>query len=260
MRATREVGAETRELHRCPPRRMAMAYADCVGGKPTGRWMKDGTGGSVSWPRTSGGDDCGSRLHQLHAFLAEQRIQVAHHTLSLCEAAHNALLYIWARLASEALCGRVVTTLTWNVLQLSSPCALRFRHSQLEDGGGGALVVGVSEEALGVVIELVVLEAVQWGSKQEWGKQEWCTHMRGSGSGHGAWSMAAWGMAEHGHMPGHQGRARACQGRTTLDCRTQRGRRARGAVLAQAKNVLLHERPTYEILVSEAVTKGISGL
>ena len=29
------------------------------------------------------------------------------------------------------------------------------RQSELEDGGGGALAVGVSEEALGVVIEVV---------------------------------------------------------------------------------------------------------
>ena len=35
------------------------------------------------------------------------------------------------------------------------------RHSELEDGGCGALVIGVAEELLGVVIESIVLETVR---------------------------------------------------------------------------------------------------
>ena len=67
---------------------------------------------------------------------------------------------------------------------------MRLRHSELKDGGLGALAVGVLEEALGVVIQVVVLKAGsnRW-SKQEWGMVHTSKAAR-QWQGHG--SMTAW--------------------------------------------------------------------
>ena len=75
------------------------------------------------------------------------------------------------------------------------------RHSELEDSGRGAFAVGVSEEALGVVIELVVLEAASNGGASRSGESRNGAHTckmarqcrawsMGMEHGHGAWSMA----------------------------------------------------------------------
>ena len=60
---------------------------------------------------------------------------------------------------------------------------MRLRHSELEDGGGGALAVGILEEALGVVIQAVVLKAGSKGAASRSGG--WCTHARRRVSGRG---------------------------------------------------------------------------
>ena len=121
---------------------------------------------------------------------------------------------------------------------------MRLRHSQLEDGGGGALVVGVSEDLLGVVIERVVLEAASNGAASRSGGSRNGAHTCEAacarqcrawsmGMEHG--SMAAWGMAEHGHArtPGQS--TRMPRQDHSLDCRTQKGHtdRARGALFSR---------------------------
>ena len=160
------------------------------------------------------------------------------------------------------------TTLTWNVLQLSSPCALRLRHSQLEDGGGGALVVGVSEEALGAVIELVVLEAASNNGASRSGESRngahACEAARHCRAWTWAWSMTAWQneawqsmgicqdtRAEHGHAragplwtAGHKKR----HTEHVVPC----------SCAGKGRFTSLRNGQTYEILVSEAVTERYS--
>ena len=102
---------------------------------------------------------------------------------------------------------------------------MRLRHSELKDGGLGALAVSILEEALGVVIQVVVLKAVEQQVQQAGVGGKDGAHMQGGAlvSGacaawqHGrAWSRAWQSMeqsvAEHG-------RAGQSAAESTLDCR-----------------------------------------
>ena len=84
--------------------------------------------------------------------------------------------------------------------------------------GVGALAVGVLEEALGVVIQVVVLETGSKGAASRSGGKGWCTHARQCVSVRGMRSMAAWqsmeqSVAEHEvkrkHCVAEQGATRA---------------------------------------------------
>ena len=96
------------------------------------------------------------------------------------------------------------------------------------------------------------------------------THARqrvSAGHGAWAWSMAAWqhGAWQSMGMPGHQGRAHACQGRTTLWTAghkrgTQTEHVAPCSRASKGRFALLRNGQTYEILVSEAMTETSSAM
>ena len=82
---------------------------------------------------------------------------------------------------------------------------MRLRHSELDSelkgGGGGALAIGVLEEALGVVIQGVALETGSKGAASRSGGKEWCTHARWHVSGRGMRSVTR--SMEHGRAWQH---------------------------------------------------------
>ena len=112
---------------------------------------------------------------------------------------------------------------------------------ELQDGGGGALAVGVLEEALGVVIQVVVLETGSKGAEST--RSGGCyTHATRRVSGRGMRMSMAARSIEHGACRGMgHGRGSAVQ-RTAgqsraehLDCRKKRTASPERAVTRRAE-------------------------